>query len=279
MIFLKPNSVSGEIMNLLDEANEKVIIVSPYCKFDKWFRLTNKIKDLIARDIEIEFYIRDNEPESFDQVKALGIKPICIPNLHSKLYLNEKCGIVTSMNLLLSSEINSLELGYKTETPQEYAELVDFYNTYLNKNLKPINDGIEWREILVNLLIEKFERIRIFDNEGELQIKTFSNNYNIFIWNNNSQNKLRMSGIISGSEYEYAKSIEENIQSEDLVFEIIEGNNGYYSSIWATLNLNLKSKSINNVYSLESKNIINSIVNFVSKVEEIKDQCYKKRKK
>ena len=46
MIFLKPNNVSGEIMNLLDEANDKVIIVSPYCKFEKWFKLKNKIKDL-----------------------------------------------------------------------------------------------------------------------------------------------------------------------------------------------------------------------------------------
>ncbi len=158
MIFLKPNSVSGEIMNLLDEANEKVIIVSPYCKFDKWYKLINKIKDLKSRGIEIEFYIRDNEPKSYEQVTAIGIKPICIPNLHSKLYLNEKYCIVTSMNLLLSSEINSLEIGYKTKSEQEYNELTDFYSTYLNKSIKNSNIDLDWIESLNSKLLEKFSR-------------------------------------------------------------------------------------------------------------------------
>ncbi len=278
MIFLKPNSVSGEIMNLLDEANEKVIIVSPYCKFDKWYKLINKIKDLKSRGIEIEFYIRDNEPESYEQVTAIGIKPICIPNLHSKLYLNEKYGIVTSMNLLLSSEINSLELGYKTESKQEYNELTDFYSTYLNKNIKNSNIDLDWIESLNSKLLEKFSRIRIFENEGSLQIKTSSNNYDIFIWNNNNTNKLRISGIVSGKEFEYVKSIEKSILLQDLIIELINGKNGYYDSIWATLEINLKTIDINNVQFSESEKIVNSIIDFISKVEEIKDYCYKNRK-
>ena len=278
MIFLKPNSVSGEIMNLLDEANEKVIIVSPYCKFDKWYKLINKIKDLKSRGIEIEFYIRDNEPESYEQVTAIGIKPICIPNLHSKLYLNEKYCIVTSMNLLLSSEINSLELGYKTESKQEYNELTDFYSTYLNKNIKNSNIDLDWIESLNSKLLEKFSRIRIFENEGSLQIKTSSNNYDIFTWNNNNTNKLRISGIVSGKEFEYLKSIEKSILLQDLIIELINGKNGYYDSIWATLEINLKAIDINNVQFSESEKIVNSIVDFISKVEEIKDYCYKNRK-
>ena len=278
MIFLKPNSVSGEIMNLLDEANEKVIIVSPYCKFDKWYKLINKIKDLKSRGIEIEFYIRDNEPESYEQVTAIGIKPICIPNLHSKLYLNEKYCIVTSMNLLLSSEINSLELGYKTESKQEYNELTDFYSTYLNKNIKNSNIDLDWIESLNSKLLEKFSRIRIFENEGSLQIKTSSNNYDIFIWNNNNTNKLRISGIVSGKEFEYVKSIEKSILLQDLIIELINGKNGYYDSIWATLEINLKTIDINNVQFSESEKIVNSIIDFISKVEEIKDYCYKNRK-
>lgn len=278
MIFLKPNSVSGEIMNLLDEAKEKVIIVSPYCKFDKWYRLTNKIKDLKSRGIEVEFYIRDNEPETYEQVMNIGIKPICIPNLHSKLYLNEKYGIVTSMNLLLSSEINSLELGYKTESKQEYNELTDFYSTYLNKNIKNSNIDLDWIESLNSKLLEKFSQIRIFENEGSLQIKTSSNNYDIFIWNNNNTNKLRISGIVSGKEFEYVKSIEKSILLQDLIIELINGKNGYYDSIWATLEINLKTIDINNVQFSESEKIVNSIVDFISKVEEIKDYCYKNRK-
>ena len=64
-----------------------------------------------------------------------------IPHLHSKLYMNEKSGIVTSMNCLLSSEINSLEIGYSTETPQEYKELLHYYQRYI-RDSAPVHNGI-----------------------------------------------------------------------------------------------------------------------------------------
>lgn len=44
MKLIKPSSVSGEIMTLIEEADEKVILVSPYCKVKKWYKLLNKIK-------------------------------------------------------------------------------------------------------------------------------------------------------------------------------------------------------------------------------------------
>ncbi len=103
-----------------------------------------------------------------------------------------------------------------------------------------------------------------------MQIKTSSNNYDIFIWNNNNTNKLRISGIVSGKEFEYLKSIEKSILLQDLIIELINGKNGYYNSIWATLEINLKAININNVQFLKSEKIVNSIVDFISKVEEIK---------
>lgn len=279
MRFLKPNSVSGEIMNLFDEANEKVVIVSPYCKFEKWFKLKNKIKDLQSRNIEIEFYIREGEKDTFEQVRQLGIEPICIPNLHAKLYLNEKCGIVTSMNLLLSSEISSIELGYKTENGKEYLELVEFYDTYLKRNARLIEVEIDWRNELDSILLEKFRGIRILENEGSLQIKTSSNNYDIFIWNNNKENHLRMSGILSGKEFDYAKTVENNFNTENLDFELKDSERSRgLNTIWSTLKTNLKTFSIHELHSTEIELIIHSIVDYISRVEELKDYCYKNRK-
>ena len=60
-----------------------------------------------------------------------------IPGLHCKFYFNERCGILTSMNLLLSSELNSLEIGYATENWREYNDLSDFYYRYIHRG-KPI---------------------------------------------------------------------------------------------------------------------------------------------
>lgn len=280
MQFIKPNSVSGEILNLLDEANERVILVSPYCKFNKWYRLVNKIKDLKNRDIDVEFYVREGEKETIDQLESLGIEPICIPNLHCKLYLNEKYGIVTSMNLLLSSEINSLEIGYKTETKEEYDELVAFYLTYLNKFSDENNNDIDynWIDDLKSILLDKIGRNRITINDNNLHVNTSSNNYDFFIWNDRKVNKLRMSGILSGSEFEYAKSIKENIILENLSLEFIDGEKGYYDSVWATFETELKASNINTIKSVEAKILTNPIVDFISKIEEIKDFHYKNRK-
>jgi hypothetical protein len=275
MKFLKPNSVSGEILNLIDEANEKVVIVSPYCKFDKWYRLVNKIQDLKSRNIAIEFYIRENEQESYDQIVSLGIKPICIPNLHSKLYLNEKYGIVTSMNLLLSSEINSIEVGYKTETKEELKELFNFYETYLNK--KGIDSTFNWLEDLYNKLSEKFNAIRINEYEENVEIKTSSNTYKIFIYNNKGLNKLRISGILSGKEFDYAKTLGEDIL-DNIKLEFINGGKRHYDSLWGTFEIDLKSSNINEIKSSDSIQIITPIFDFINKVEEIKEYCYMHRK-
>jgi hypothetical protein len=280
MKFLKPNSVSGEIMNLLDEAKEKVIIVSPYCKFDKWYKLVKKLKDLQSRNIEIEFYIRDNEPETLEQVLKIGIVPICIPNLHAKVYLNEKTAIVTSMNLLLSSEINSLDLGYMTSTKEEYLELIDFHETYLKRNFLSSNDdnhNDDWKDRLLNLLRDKFKKINAFEDENKIFFKTSSNNYEVFISNEYQRNTLRMTGIISGSEYEYANSIADELDKNNLVFEIMRGRNRHYDSIWATLDINLKASNINDVNNIESRNVVNAVVDYISQIEEIKEYCYKNR--
>jgi hypothetical protein len=85
---IRPSEISSRILSLLDESDERVIIVSPYMKISKWYKFVNKVK--------------------------------------------ERYGIVTSMNLLLSSEINSLEIGYATETWTEYNDLLRFYHRYIH---------------------------------------------------------------------------------------------------------------------------------------------------
>ncbi len=281
MKFLKPNSVSGEILNLLDEAKIKMVLVSPYCKFDKWFRLVNKIKDLRNRNVTVEFYIREGELDTEKQIKDIGFGASCIPNLHCKLYFNEKNAIVTSMNLLLSSEINSLEIGYKTETIEEYNEVLEFYSTYLCKvsTEKSINQS-DLVEFIHTTLLEKIGTNRIYIDDDELiNINTKSNKYNTFIYNNMNSNRLRIYAIVSGHEYDYAVSIKDSILINNLEFEFVDGKNGYYNTIYGTFETNLKSQSILQITESELKLIIKPIVDFIGKIEEIKNFCYHNRKK
>ena len=134
MKWIKPSEISARILTLLDESDERVIIVSPYMKISKWYKFINKVNSLKSRNIIPEVYVRD-DPENKDTYRdldQLALEYKKIPHLHCKLYMNEKCGIVTSMNLLLSSDINSLEIGYATETWNEYNELSGFYHRYVH---------------------------------------------------------------------------------------------------------------------------------------------------
>lgn len=133
MKLIRPSEISAKILTLLEESDERVILVSPYMKISKWYRFIHKLNDLKTRRILAEIYVRDDPDNhaTYRDLDQLALQYIKIPHLHTKLYMNEKNGIVTSMNLLLSSEINSLEIGYSTEDPQEYKELLHYYQRYI----------------------------------------------------------------------------------------------------------------------------------------------------
>jgi hypothetical protein len=131
---INPSEISARILTMLDESDQWVILVSPYMKISKWYKFLNKVKELRARNILPEIYVR-NDPDNkatYRDLDQLALQYKKIPHLHSKLYLNERYGIVTSMNLLLSSEINSLEIGYVTETRTEYNELLRYFHRYIH---------------------------------------------------------------------------------------------------------------------------------------------------
>lgn len=139
MRLLHPSQVSGEIMNLLDKARQHVVIVSPYNKIKNWHKLAPYLLRLHARNLPVEYYVRkETKPsEGLLEVREAGFSPIEIEGLHCKFYLNEAYGIVTSMNLLISSDVNALEIGYVTETAQEYEELVRFLDDNIRNRVAP----------------------------------------------------------------------------------------------------------------------------------------------
>lgn len=127
MKLIKPSQISGEIMTLIQVADSKLVIVLPYYKFDAWKKLLNSIKFPIDKQIAIEFYVREGEFQSINQVKNIGFTPIEIKRLHTKLYFTENYAIVSSMNLVEASDMESLDIAYKTETKEEYNDLLDYY--------------------------------------------------------------------------------------------------------------------------------------------------------
>ncbi len=274
MKLIKPKEISGAIMTLIEEADEKVIIISPYYNIQQWKKLLNSLSSLKRRNVDIEFYVREGEVNSINELKCQGFSAIPISNLHTKLYLNEKEAIVSSMNLNISSDTNSLDIALKTENNEEYKELYQYYNRYikntLSKNTEYVDDS-NWLESIDKMLAKEFQiKVYIQELEGKIVINTF-NRYECFIFNNKT-NELRISGVLTNKEF-IAANTKSYFQSTNMKIELVKGGNGNYDTIWGTVT-NLKSRSINELYKEDEKNVIDSILGFIVGVEKFKKMFY-----
>ena len=87
MKFIKPSEISGKIMTLIDESDKYAILITPYVKISEWKKLTKKIDSLIARKVQLRFYIREDASNkgSFEELDNLNYPYTSLPNLHCKI--------------------------------------------------------------------------------------------------------------------------------------------------------------------------------------------------
>ncbi len=117
--FLTGKELGDAIYNIIWEAENDLLIVSPYIKLDKYFKklfdkhLTNpNLKIVIVfgkNEDDLNRSFNKNDLEYFKQF--LNVSIIYAPSLHGKYYANEHMGIVTSINLYDYSFINNIEFG------------------------------------------------------------------------------------------------------------------------------------------------------------------------
>lgn len=294
MKFIKPSEISSKVMTLIEESDEFVVLVSPYVKISKWYKLVKKLETLKSRQIPLQFIIRDDRgnANSFSELKDLGINYKAIPDLHAKLYINEKYAIVSSMNLLLSYEINSLELAYKTETKEEYDELKEFCERHLNISFSPkekkqaifktkkkevtklvskIPNGVDWRQYVMETLRKgNSTYMEGCMEDGKFMIKYGSNKYEAFIANAKS-NTLRMNAILTKSEYDELGSVGGlPFDNQSIIPEMYAGRNGNYNMLWASLDVSLLTNNFDYTYKKDQDAIADAIIEFVSTVAKFK---------
>jgi phosphatidylserine/phosphatidylglycerophosphate/cardiolipin synthase-like enzyme len=275
MELIKPLEISGKIMTLIEESEKKLVLVSPYVKVGKWYKFKNTIAKARERGVDIEFYIRDDEKNlpSRDEVLELGITPILVPNLHAKLYMNETQAIVTSMNLLFSSDTNSLEIGYLTQAKNEYDEVFQFYSKHLaRENAAMEEPDIEhWLDLIAEELEAKYRRLRINLDNNLVTINTGINTYEAFLAHEQKGNILRISGILSANQYdELSRRTEDLSRKIGLVVTTQAGSKGHYDLIWGTGTEMYSSRSIHDITLEEAKRLSLQVKNFVLMVDERK---------
>ena len=125
--FLKTTGVSYHLQQLIDNADETLILISPFLKVNDRLRQSLEDKDRMKIDIRVIYGKNELAPREIDWLRSLQfIRTSFLANLHAKCYLNEKEAILTSMNLYEFSQVNNEEMGIhvrKEDDPELYSDI------------------------------------------------------------------------------------------------------------------------------------------------------------
>lgn len=66
--------ILGKILTPLEDAENELIIVSPYVDIKNWDKLKRCLKNVIAWKVDITFYVRENVKQDLEPTKQLNIK-------------------------------------------------------------------------------------------------------------------------------------------------------------------------------------------------------------
>jgi hypothetical protein len=118
--FLTTSNTSSCIENIIMNAQQRMVLVSPYLRLSK--TIFERLKDADTRGTKIVLvYGKDElEPEVKAQLRNLkNLDLFFCENLHAKCYFNEQHMVITSMNLHQFSEKNNREMGILIKIPDD----------------------------------------------------------------------------------------------------------------------------------------------------------------
>ena len=121
--FLTGEELFKSVYDIIWDAENTLLIVSPYIKLDDYFKqlfdhhLHNHQLHLILVFGKNEMNVKKSMSEmDFGYFKQFpNVSIVYVPNLHAKYYGNEKKGVITSINLYDYSFKNNIEFGVFSE--------------------------------------------------------------------------------------------------------------------------------------------------------------------
>ena len=286
MKIVHPHKITGQLLDVILEAEKELVIVSPYVNLRYWQKPVAAIQQAVARGVKVDFYIRlDHEnATSKEQVEKLGITPILVENLHAKIYYNEKDGIITSMNLLHSSDSNSIEIGCQVETADELDELRRIVQKFLGHYKPPVLVPIpvpavpsESKEIPFDELLTQFlartvdgDAYAEWEDENELSISALRNGFTLSVGSPSA--KIVLEGIISQREANrYAKHSPRHLKAANMIYKLVPGDLGHYTVIRGTFTHFLTNRILDDLPLPEKERLMTVVAEFIRGVRAFKD--------
>ena len=110
--FLITADISARLQKIIREADERLVLISPYLKLNPRIRELLEQKSRTKTHVRIIYGKIELPPEERKWIDSVPAIELCFrQSLHAKCYLNEKEAILTSMNLHQFSEQNNDEMG------------------------------------------------------------------------------------------------------------------------------------------------------------------------
>ena len=110
--FLTTSATTYHLEDLIKDATEKVILISPFLKLNDRIKELLDDKNRLKIDIRIVYGKSELHPTEINWLKELAfVRTSFCRNLHAKCYLSEEACIITSLNLYEFSQVNNNEMG------------------------------------------------------------------------------------------------------------------------------------------------------------------------
>ncbi|WP_462174344.1 phospholipase D family protein [Pseudoalteromonas xiamenensis] len=110
--FLNTTAINYHLEDLIKNASERLILISPFLKLNSRIKELLEDKDRMKIDIRVVYGKSELQPEEIAWLNSLSfVRTSFCQNLHAKCYLNESTAIITSLNLYEFSQVNNNEMG------------------------------------------------------------------------------------------------------------------------------------------------------------------------
>jgi hypothetical protein len=110
--FLNTSATNYYIEELIKNAKDRLILISPFLKLNDRIKELLEDKDRLKIDVRIVYGKSELQPKEINWLNELSfIRTSFCKNLHAKCYMNEEGAIITSLNLYEFSQVNNNEMG------------------------------------------------------------------------------------------------------------------------------------------------------------------------
>lgn len=162
--FLNTSATNFYLEELIKNAKERLILISPYLRLNDRIKELLEDKDRLKIDIRIVYGKSDLHPEEIKWLQKLDyVRLSFCKNLHAKCYLNEGECIISSLNLYEFSQVNNNEMGILV---RKYEDDEVFKEAY-EEAQRIIRISEEVRISLDEVKSDNTEPEHIADNESE----------------------------------------------------------------------------------------------------------------